>query len=217
MFGLNVELYNLRAGNLYDTENFIKQIESAYSEGSFITVNNNMISGYNLTYGELTNDGIKKIIEYLKSKNFPLNFFYDLGCGNGKTLAYAVANGFNKAIGVEIVPERFKYGVKAIDKLDFKLKSKINLYQGDIFSLKSDFFPQDYTVIFVSNLLFPTDTNEKLLRFLSIRTSQNTILFISKIPDNLDSLGDFRLNDTFPVKMSWSIDSNLYVLTKKKI
>jgi len=185
-------------------------IEDIYLSDSFITVNN-MDKGteYNLTYGEITEDGIKNIIDYMKNNNIPISTYIDLGSGNGRSLAYAIKNGFSKAKGVEIVEERHNYAVNAINKLP-KYKDSIELIQSDMFNLQPSFFPKK-TTIFISNLLFPPETNQKLFQFLSDNTHDDITLIVSKIPKKLYK---FKINKSINIPMSWEKESTCYVLTK---
>jgi len=188
-------------------------IEEVYLGDSFISVNN-MGKGkeYNLTYGEITEEGIKNIINYLKTNNIPVSTYIDLGSGNGRSLAYAIKNGFSKAKGVEIVEERHKYAVNAINKLP-QYKDKIELIESDIFKLQPSFFPKK-TTIFVSNLLFPQETTQKLFQYLSDNTPDDITLIVSKIPKELYK---FKLEKSIDIPMSWEKDSKCYVLRKQII
>ena len=51
---------------------------------------------------------MKEIVKYLESKKINPNTqtFIDLGCGNGKTLVYAIIHGFKQANGTEIVENK---------------------------------------------------------------------------------------------------------------
>lgn len=186
-------------------------IEDVYLGDSFISVDNiGKGKEYNLTYGEITEDGIKNIINFLKENNIPVSTYIDLGSGNGRSLAYAIKNGFSKAKGVEIVEERHNYAVNAIAKLP-QYNDKIELVQSDIFILQPSFFPKK-TTIFVSNLLFPPETNQKLFQFLSANTQDDITLIVSKIPTDLYK---FKNTGTIDVPMSWEKKSTCYVLRKQ--
>jgi SAM-dependent methyltransferase len=192
-------------------ENF-KSIEELYGPESFIAVDNNKKGEqYNLTYGELTSEGVEKIVKYLESKKINPNTrtFIDLGCGNGKALVYAIINGFIQANGTEIVEERYEFAEKKKQELEDKIKEKINITNADIFDLPQNYFPPN-SVIFVSNLLFPDKTNQKLINFLSNNTSADNIIIVSKIPNNLYKL---KLIEKINVPMSWARHSECYVLS----
>ena len=200
--------------NVYTTKKMnekFEKIENVYKNNPFINVpHDGMGEQYSLTYGELTNDGVKTIKNCLEKYKNPNDMtFIDLGSGDGKALTYAIANGFKKAKGVEIVEERHNVAVDTINKLD-DIKDDITLHKGDIFKLDPSFF-KDKSAIFVSNLLFPPNTRQQLIKFLSDNTTDDTILFVSRIPDNLHK---FKLIEELKVPMSWNNESRCYVLKK---
>lgn len=189
----------------------IKYIEEIFGPEGFITVDNKMKGEkYNLTYGELTGEGMDKIVKYLESKNInPSNStFIDLGCGNGKTLAYAAVYGFKQARGAEIVEARYEYAERKRAQLEERMRERIAITKSDIFSLPKKYFPSN-SVVFVSNLLFPEQTNQELINYLSANTPADTIIIVSKIPPNLYKL---KLIEKIHVPMSWAANSECYVL-----
>lgn len=197
--------------NIFNDINRIKRIETLYGSESFITVKKNELGDkYNLTYGELTWPGMKNILKYCIDKGIPRKTFIDLGCGNGKTLAYAIHSGFKDAKGSEIVQARYVYAMKAREKLDGYMKDKIHLSNKDIFELKPEYFPKD-SVIFISNLMFPEPTNQEMIKQLSKVTPANVIMIVSKLPSDLYQ---FKLIEQINVPMTWNPDSNCYVLKK---
>ena len=185
-------------------------IEAVYSGDSFIAVDNASKGPmYNLTYGEITEEGIRSIIGYLKETRAPISTFIDLGCGNGRSLVYAIKSGFSKAKGAEIVDERYQFAIRAMAKLP-EYRSAIEILHADFFHLPREFFPPNST-IFVSNLLFPLETSERLLQFLSDNTTGDVTLVVSKLPANLHK---YRLDKSIDVPMSWQKASTCYVLKK---
>jgi SAM-dependent methyltransferase len=156
---------------------------------------------------------MNKIVKYLESKNIRLNdsTFIDLGCGNGKTLAYATVHGFKQARGAEIVEARYEYAERKRAQLQKKMRDKITIKKSDIFELPKRYFPSN-SVVFVSNLLFPEKTNQELIKYLSENTQADTIIIISKVPPNLYKL---KLIEKIHVPMSWAINSECYVLGHK--
>ena len=185
-------------------------VEAVYSADSFIAVDNDSKGPmYNLTYGEITEEGIRSIIGYLKENHLPISTFIDLGCGNGRSLVYAIKNGFSKAKGAEIVEERYQFAIRAMAKLP-EYQHAIEILHDDFFNLTREFFPHKST-IFVSNLLFPLDTNERLFQLLSDNTTGDVTLVASKLPSNLHN---FRLDKSIDVPMSWQKASTCYVLKK---
>jgi len=190
----------------------LEKVEKLFSSESFITVpKNNTDQNYNLTYGELTWNGMENIGKYMELKDLSKNTFIDLGSGNGRTLAYAVLNGFKEAKGTEIVEARHNYAMNMRKKLDGYMKDKIKLSNKDIFQLDPSYFPSE-SVVFISNLLFSENTNQKLINFLSENTPSNVIIILSSLPNNLMK---FKLIETLELPMSWSKNSTCYVLAKK--
>jgi hypothetical protein len=186
------------------------KVDKIYDSDSFITVPNNTYKNYNLTYGEITWEGMENISKYMELKDWSKNTFIDLGSGNGRTLAYALLNGFKEAKGTEIVEARHKYALNMRKKLDEYMKDKIKLSNKDLFKLDPSYFPTG-SVVFISNTVFPKETNQKLINFLSKNTPSDIIIILSTLPDNL---GKFKLIEKIKLPMSWSINSNCAVLKK---
>jgi hypothetical protein len=65
-----------------DKVNRIK-VDKFFDSDSFITVPNNTYKNYNLTYGEMTWEGMENISKYMELKDWSKNTFIDLGSGNG--------------------------------------------------------------------------------------------------------------------------------------
>jgi SAM-dependent methyltransferase len=202
--------------------NFIKSIftkeipnvdvDNIYNSKSFITVNNSKKGErYNLTYGEITEDGVKNIIKYMNKNNYDLTTFIDLGSGNGRSLVYAVKNGYKEGKGVEIVEERHDFAVTAKHKLPKYFQERMELSLCDLFNLDEDFFPKKCT-IFISNLLFPRQLQQDIFEFLSNITKSGTILIVSRRPDNIFN---FKLLEVIKVPMSWESDSECSVFIKE--
>ena len=179
--------------------NKIKKIDRLFESESFITVNNNS------TPSELTWNGMENIGKYMELKDWSKNTFIDLESGNGRTLAYAILNGFKEAKGTEIVQARHEYAMKMREKLDDYMKDKIKLSKSDLFKLDPSYFPTG-SVIFISNLVFSEKTNQKLINFLSKNTPSDVIIILSALPNDLRN---FKLIEQLDLSQSH------YVLTKK--
>jgi len=193
-------------------ENKFKKIERLFGSDSFITVDNKKLGpDYNLTYGELTWEGMQNVSKYMELKDLPKNTFIDLGSGNGRTLAYAILNGFKEAKGTEIVQARHDYAMKMREKLDDYMRDKIKLSKNDLFKLDPSYFPTG-SVVFISNLVFPEETNQKLINFLSKTTPSDTIIILSALPKDMKN---FKLIEKIDAPMSWSKNSQCYVLSKQ--
>jgi hypothetical protein len=187
------------------------KIDKLYPPNSFITVPSNTYGNYNLTYGEITWEGMKNISNYMKLNDISKNTFIDLGSGNGKSLSYAILNGFKEAKGVEIVKKRHNYAMNMRKKLDNYMRDKIKLTNKDMFKLDPSYFPPG-SVIFISNLVFSKETTQKLINFLSENTPSDIIIILSSIPNDL---GKFKLIEKLDLPMSWSKKSTCYILSKK--
>jgi len=197
--------------NLNEEFNNVKdEVEKLFDNNSFITVPSNTYNDYNLTYGELKWEGMENISKFMKLKNKSKKTFIDLGSGNGRTLAYAVLNGFEEAKGTELVKARHDYAMNMRKKLDSYMRDKIKLSNEDMFKLDPSYFPPG-SVIFISNLLFPKETTQKLIKFLGENTPSDVIVILSSIPNDL---GQFKLIEKLDLPMSWATDSSCYVLSK---
>jgi SAM-dependent methyltransferase len=167
---------------------------------------------YNHTYGELTKNGIKTIIDYViqtsNNDNLDKYTFYDLGCGSANTLKYACdITNFKKLIGIEFSKIRYKIAKQnIIDKCD------IQLINNDILSSKIK-YDKPKSIIYISNLCFSDNINVKLAKKLSKELKSNSIVFSSKLlPINIShKLLNIKL------EQSWKADSNayMYVINKK--
>jgi hypothetical protein len=192
------------------TKKLKRKLDKIFKSDSFITVPSNTFGDYNLTYGELNWEGMENISKYMELKDWSKNTFIDLGSGNGRTLAYAILNGFKEAKGTELVQARHNYALKMRNKLDSYMKDKIKLSNKDLFKLDPSYFPPG-SVVFISNLVFPKETTQKLINFLSENTPSDVIIILSSIPDNL---GKFKLIEKLELSMSWSPNSTSYILSK---
>jgi hypothetical protein len=160
----------------------------------------------NITYGEISNEGIEILSNLTQNKNL----FIDLGCGTGRSLAYAIFNGFNKAKGVELVLERVEYAKKQIELLPSHIKDNIEIKQDDILKLNKDYF-LGANVIWISNLLFPVKINDKIFKLLSDNIEKNTIVVVSYM---LIKTYDLKFIKEIIVPMSWDKNSVVKIFMK---
>ena len=189
-----------------NSKNIAKKIDKIFGlKEHYISVNNSMLGEkYNLGYGEMVSDAMNNIVKFLKEIKHPLNTYIDLGCGNGRTLAYAISYGFKNAKGIEIVEERYQQALKLLEKTKL---NKIKVENNDIFNLDKSYF-SDNSVIYISNLLFPKETTQKIIKMLDANV-KNCIIILTTIPDNLFN---FNLIDKISTPQSWSVDSMCYIL-----
>jgi len=160
---------------------------------------------YNVTYGEITDKAMKSIVNHLDLNNIDKNIFIDLGCGIGKSLVYAINNGFNKSIGIELMKERYNIGNSVLKDIP-----NIEYYQGDLFEFDRLKELQDFqSVIFVSNLLFSEELNNKLFSYLAHIMKKGTIIIVSKIP--IEQPNNIGLDGIITTPMTWSNYSKCYI------
>ena len=163
----------------------------------------------NLTYGEFTEEGLNTLLENIDT--FDKNF-YDLGSGKGEVVINAI-NAFpdlKKSVGIEIVEERHQEALSKKEKLNKYKKDKVYFLKGDITSSK--FNLKDANLIYISNLCFDNDLNNKLANKISEEVSSGTLIFSSK---NLP-LKNVDCTYKRKVKQSWTESSTIFVNRIKK-
>jgi len=163
----------------------------------------------NLTYGEIEFSSLKVISNY-----FPelINgYFYDLGCGRSKAVLYMnLTNKFKKCIGIDIVKKRIKLSEEALLKLKEKKDiNKIKFFDKSFLDDKFNY--RKASLIYINNLCFQNELNDKLFNKIKNESRKGTYLFVTKLPTDLDG---FKEVETENVIMSWSDDSSLHVLKK---
>lgn len=161
---------------------------------------------YSTTYGEITARGMQVI----KTIAPQISIFYDLGCGVGKSCIIAALIGYQKAIGIEIVKERYDIGKKYISTLSTEVKDKIQLFCGDYktFAIKE----QTPILIFVSNLLWSEHENSSLFDYLAKTIPLQSIIVAS----TYTSHPSFQRLQRIKVPMSWYTNSWCEVIKKYK-
>jgi SAM-dependent methyltransferase len=151
------------------------------------------------TYGELEYKGLDMMMKEDASREVLI----DLGCGTGRTLAHAVALGFRKAKGIELVSTRVAYGATEIAKLPEPIKTRISIQKGDIFTLTPEYFCDSGTpFIWCSNLCFSDANNAQLFQELSKNIPHGSVVFCSKKPQNSGTLVLQKKIESVP--MSWA-------------
>jgi len=140
----------------------------------------------NLTYGSLTNKGLKTLInEIVKyEKNI---YGFDLGCGDGE-LIYNLE---------QLLPDSNWYGVEISEhRISLQIRN-VNIWQGDM--LLENFKP--YNVLHADNLCLDDITIDKLEEKISI---EFTGLYITyKYPVNINFLKKARYVDTILTETTW--------------
>lgn len=191
-----------------------KNIEVIYKNLSGYNKNNQEVDKDVITtYGEMTIDGIEKLTTLLNSlhnvSDYPEDrqVFYDLGSGIGKiviTIASLVPN--IKSVGVEIIKSRHSQALLALQKIkNVPVKNRISFILDSLYNTDLS----NACWIYVSNLCFTNEMNDKLSQKLINETQLNTLIVCSmqfNLPENL-----FKLTGKYNIPMSWSNASNVYI------
>jgi ubiquinone/menaquinone biosynthesis C-methylase UbiE len=151
--------------------------------------------GYAITYGELTLDGLKTIMEKVNNKNNKV--FVDLGSGNGDIVINAIKEfpELYMSIGVELSKTRHDTAFEKYVKQPVKLQNKIKLLNNDI--LDDGFDYSDFDIIYISNLCFSENINIKLSDKIKRECKQNTQIFCSKPLIGINKINTFRVRQTW--------------------
>jgi len=160
------------------------------------------INNYASTYGEITRHGFKKMLEGIDTKN---KIFYDLGSGVGKSVVWAVTDHGLYGNGIELSKARHDLALQLLNQIRQikpEFVQKMNYINDDIFNRNIG----NANIIFISNLCFPEDVNQKLAIKLSNELKPGTLIFCSKELQN----PKIRLIGTKNIDMTWSKDSNIH-------
>eukprot|EP00933_Yihiella_yeosuensis_P035739 TRINITY_DN29327_c4_g1_i1.p1 TRINITY_DN29327_c4_g1~~TRINITY_DN29327_c4_g1_i1.p1 ORF type:complete len:447 (-),score=43.64 TRINITY_DN29327_c4_g1_i1:121-1461(-) len=167
------------------------------------------------TYGEVTVKGVMEMLHQL-----PLGFqinnmsqFVDLGSGIGKmVLQVAIMTDAAKVTGIELSEERASTASAAKRRsfgrgmLSTEESQKIKLLQGDAFL--ADGRSEGATHIYVSNLCFPPELNDRLVLLLQeLENSIQCVMTLRELPIHQGTVNGtrcLRFVQARPVEMSWS-------------
>lgn len=161
-------------------------------------------SGASPTYGELKPDGIARIFSVQDVRG---RAFLDMGSGTGRAvLAAGLGYPLSRAHGIELSQTRLEIGRAALAALrqqTGRAWPRIQLYAGDMLA----FDVRQYDIIFISNLCFGPDFNQKLAEKFDRELRSGTHVFSSKAIRGHRSTS---LQKVDGVPMSWSPRSSLY-------
>lgn len=178
------------------------------------------LENYKTTYGEVTADGIRSLEEHF-TRATPLSklptgqrAFYDLGCGVGKVVVGMVLlrpNEIERAVGVEIVPERIEGANRALGRIRNKtVASKCRFQLGSF--LGPDVNLADAAWIYISNLCFDQDTQAALVEKMQKECRKGCAIACSKpLPLLAQDTRIHHLESGAHVPMSWSKDSTVHI------
>lgn len=173
-------------------------------------------SSYQLTYGEIEIDGMKKIANYVKkhhNKNPREMCFVDLGSGNGKFVLYMALFEHILSYGIEMVEHRYDNAIVAREillKYGFPCAKYINFIHGNIFDKKYTKILNKSTIIFVSNLCFSEISQSNLYNLLNNELPTNALVFCSKMLTD-DKNSNLVYETTISIPMTWFKESTIHV------
>ena len=154
----------------------------------------------NPTYGELTKNGVKRLINLIpKCKR---KVFCDLGSGYGTLLKYIneLNNDFIEIIGIELSKDRYDKSIELFKKI--KNKKRLRLLEGNLLDL--DISKMD--VLYVSNLCFNHTFNNVLSSKINNDVKNGSIVFASQ---RLKLDREYYLKEIV-VEQSWDKKSLLF-------
>jgi len=158
------------------------------------------------TYGEITFEGVEKLLTRLDFKDSDV--FYDLGCGVGKMVIQVyLATPVKKSVGIELSSERANKALQVHQEL-----SKHNkLEEGRTLAFYKESFLDsdlsDATVIYLASTCFSTDLMKKVTNRLATLKKGLRVITLKKLADN----PAFKLIDEFIVPMTWSDTTVAYL------
>uniref|UniRef100_A0A6C0BUG4 Histone-lysine N-methyltransferase, H3 lysine-79 specific n=1 Tax=viral metagenome TaxID=1070528 RepID=A0A6C0BUG4_9ZZZZ len=169
-------------------------------------------NGYAITYGELTLDGLTKIMNHDLDDPNDLNdkVFVDLGSGNGNVVINVIKNfeGLYKGIGIELSKTRYNTAIEKLKGESKEIQKKIHFSCNDI--LDDGFHYSDFDIIYISNLCFSDEVNKKITNKITSECKENTRIFCSK------QLIGIEPDGVFDVKQTWTNKSNINYYKIKK-
>lgn len=163
-------------------------------------------SGSDDTYGEITYEGVKGLIEDLKLTKDDV--FYDLGCGIGKMVAQVyLESPVKKSVGIELSRKRSELAKKLRERLakDGKLEHKraLNFRRADISKVNIS----DATVIYFASTTFPTEFMKKMTeKFASLKPGVR-IATLQSLPSH----EKVKFVKELVLPMTWSDRSAVYI------
>lgn len=164
------------------------------------------------TYGELTGEGLIKIIEMCKKlgmNDLQERNFVDLGSGTGRVVFNASIY-FNQVHGVELSTKRHNIGSKILKENKNRLRNNIHLVNGDMY----EFNCSEMDVVYISSLCFTDGMMERLKEKLGRELKTGSLIFTSKEMDIEDNDNFVKLENELNVKMTWNDNSQLYIYKK---
>ena len=168
-------------------------------------------SGGNSTYGEITPEGVHRLIQELGI--YPNDVFFDLGSGLGKmVIQMYLETPVKKSIGIELSSQRFRLAEQAKDLLraqgHYDRKRELRFSNSNILNVPLD----EATIIFTNSLCFSDEFMQKLLKQMSRLPKLHTVISTKQFPENPYLI----LSKQLLLPMSWSQQSPVYIYRLEK-
>ena len=165
-------------------------------------------SGNSAVYGYLTPQGFQEILQsYIQHSTHHKDpkIFYDIGSGLGmpNVLAAFLIPKLHESYGIELSKARFDIAQNVRNKLPASLRDKITFINTDMLTHKHY---RHADMIWISNLCFPEQISEQLIRVLNTQLRPHTQIFCSKPLLTLNH----SFHENFTVEQSWSKHSNVH-------
>jgi len=170
--------------------------------------------GMDLTYGEMSTEGLQSIIMKHQLYDYPV--FIDMGAGQCKLPFYAAGfSHIESSIGIELTEERVSFAKELEARLAndsySDLLSKINIIHSDMFKVNlTELAKNRKTLVWLSNLCFGSELTSKIFDKLYDELPNDSIVSCSQIPENMDPT-KFELVAMEAITMSWTSNSTVYM------
>jgi hypothetical protein len=208
----------------YTNKNYINKLITLYpfclhDDMKTKEINKELYGEHNITYGEMTYQGIEILYINVCKKYFSIlpHCFIDIGSGKGKLCLYmAEKNNIEQSIGVELVKSRYDYSIELKENLKDKysnITNKVKFYNLNIFDVKLNKLIMTSPIfIWFSNLCFDTNNNVVVFKKIVNEIPSGSIICCSKPINPIDNC---EILEIIKIPMSWMNDSDVYIYQTK--
>jgi SAM-dependent methyltransferase len=162
-------------------------------------------AGGNATYGEITDEGVQKLIDMIKPT--AQDVFYDLGSGVGRmTTKMYLDSPLKKSVGIELSDSRHTYAMAIQQELKAKKKlipgRTLDFKKGDILKANLD----DATIVYTASTCFSDEFMKKLTNKLAALKKGLKVFTLRPLVKH----DKFKLVKEFQLPMTWSTNVTVY-------
>jgi hypothetical protein len=211
-FFLKNQQIQLQIQNGGNNQEYITKLKELYPQTEHLRDDKDYKDNH-ITYGEITYEGIQVIKEIYDRLN--LEYFIDIGSGNGKLpLFMAGSSKIKKSVGIELVEIRHNRAME----LKSQLANNFSEITQKVEFINDDFNNVNFSTVlnnnnkpvavFISNLCFGEEINEKLYKKLLDELPAGTVIIASKKAN----IANGKKIETILCPMSWSVNSNVFVV-----